>query len=67
MTDSVSQFKSDQDPAEWMPAQERCRYVDEWVAVKIRCRLSVDSAEKAALTSLASSCSNVTNTIARAI
>ena len=38
----------------------RCRYVREWVAVKTRWRLTVDTAEKNALTSLANSCSNVT-------
>lgn len=66
VTDSVNQSKSDQDPAEWMPTQEKCRYVGEWVAVKVRWRLTVDSSEKAALTSLSSSCSNTTITTTRA-
>jgi hypothetical protein len=60
VTDSVNQTKSDQDPAEWLPAQQQCRYLREWVAVKHRWSLSVDSAEKSALTSLASGCDDVT-------
>jgi hypothetical protein len=60
VTDNVNQAKGDQDPATWMPTYERCRYVGEWAAVKTRWRLTVDSAEKSALTSYASSCSNVT-------
>ncbi|GAA4698253.1 HNH endonuclease family protein [Nocardioides conyzicola] len=60
VTDSVNQTKSDQDPAEWLPAQQRCRYVREWVAVKHRWALSVDSAEKSALTSLAAGCDDTT-------
>jgi hypothetical protein len=65
VTDNVNQSKSDQDPAEWMPpySSATCRYVNEWVATKTRWRLTVDSAEKAALTSLAASCSNVTLTV----
>lgn len=63
VTDSVNQTKSDQDPAEWLPAQQQCRYLREWVAVKHRWALSVDSAEKSALTSLASGCSDVTITV----
>lgn len=63
--DSVNQSKSDRDPAEWMPTYSgaTCRYVQEWVAVKKRWALSVDSAEKAALTSFAGGCTNVTITV----
>ncbi|MEO3776316.1 HNH endonuclease family protein [Micromonospora sp. B11E3] len=62
VTDNVNQAKSDQDPATWMPPYSgaRCRYVNEWVATKIRWRLTVDSAEKNALTSWANSCPNST-------
>jgi hypothetical protein len=60
--DSVNQSKGDKDPAEWMPSYSgaTCRYVREWVAVKIRWRLTVNSAEKTRLTSLANSCPNDT-------
>jgi hypothetical protein len=63
--DTVNQSKSDQDPAEWMPTYSAatCRYIQEWVAVKKRWALTVDSAEKSALTSYAASCTNVTITV----
>ncbi|MEV4482991.1 HNH endonuclease family protein [Micromonospora coxensis] len=62
VTDNVNQAKGDQDPATWLPpyASARCRYVNEWVATKIRWRLTVDNAEKSALTSWANNCPNVT-------
>ncbi|MFC6287633.1 HNH endonuclease family protein [Nocardioides sp. GCM10027113] len=60
VTDNVNQSKGDQDPAEWMPQYDKCRYLGEWVAVKHRWRLTVDSTEKSALQSLASGCSNTT-------
>ena len=65
VTDNVNQSKGDQDPATWMPSYSaaRCRYVGEWIAVKVRWRLTVDAAEKSALTSFANSCSNVTITV----
>jgi hypothetical protein len=63
--DSVNQAKGDQDPAQWMPSYSgaTCRYIREWVAVKIRWRLTVNSSEKNALTNIAASCSNVTVTV----
>jgi hypothetical protein len=66
VTDDVNQAKGDKDIAQWLPTYDRCRYLREFVAVKLRWRLTVDSAEKAAMSSLASSCSNVTITVARA-
>jgi hypothetical protein len=69
VTDNVNQSKGDRDPAEWMPpfAGATCRYVTEWLVVKIRWRLTVDSAEKSALTSLAAGCTNVTIAVTQAI
>jgi uncharacterized protein DUF1524 len=66
VTDDVNQAKGDKDIAQWLPTYDRCRYLREFVAVKLRWRLTVDSAEKAAMSSLASSCSNVTITVTRA-
>jgi hypothetical protein len=63
VTDNVNQEKGDQDPREWMPTYDKCRYLREWVAVKHRWRLTVDSGEKSALSSLASGCSNTTITV----
>ena len=49
VTDNVNASKSDRDPAEWLPAFERCRYAIEWVSVKYRWQLTIDPAEKTAL------------------
>lgn len=65
VTDSVNQAKGDQDPSSWMPQYDKCRYLREWVAVKVRWRLTVDTSEKNALDSLKNSCSNVTITVTR--
>lgn len=67
VTDNVNQAKGDQDPGTWLPQYDQCRYLREFVAVKHRWRLSVDSTEKSAMTSLASSCtsSTITVTLAR--
>ena len=63
VTAGENRSKGDQDVAEWLPAQQQCRYLREWVAVKHRWRLSVDSAEKSAMSSLASGCTNSTITV----
>ena len=67
VTDSVNQSKGDQDPTTWMPTYDKCRYLREWVAVKIRWRLAIDSAEKSALQNLSSGCTNSTITVTRAL
>ena len=48
VTDNVNQSKSDDDPANWLPPLEsaNCIYLTEWVAVKIRWKLSVDAEER---------------------
>ncbi|KIM37506.1 hypothetical protein M413DRAFT_275871 [Hebeloma cylindrosporum] len=58
VTDTLNQAKGDKDPAEWMPplTSYRCTYARAWVHVKYYYGLSVDSAEKAALTSYLSGC-----------
>ena len=66
VTDNVNQSKSDQDPAEWMPELGRCRYVREWVAVKIRWRLTVNRPEKKALRNQADTCANTFVRVRRA-
>jgi len=63
VTDSVNQAKGDQDIAQWLPTYDRCRYLREFVAVKHRWRLNVDSAEKSSMSSLASGCTNSTITV----
>jgi len=67
VTDTLNQAKSDQDPGTWLPPHFKCRYLKEFVAVKIRWRLSVDAAERVAMNELAMDCSNTTITVKRAI
>ncbi|WP_371494064.1 HNH endonuclease family protein [Kitasatospora sp. NBC_00374] len=58
VTDNVNQAKGDQDPATWLPSvvSYRCTYVRAWVQVKYYYGLSVDTAEKNALTSVLNGC-----------
>lgn len=58
VTDNVNQSKGDKDPAKWMPprAAYKCTYVRAWIHVKHYYKLTVDSAEKAALQSALSGC-----------
>lgn len=61
VTASSNRSKSDQDPAQWMPAVKGyfCDYAATWVAVKWRWSLSVDSLERLTLQSVLSGCSSV--------
>ncbi|KAJ8093117.1 hypothetical protein PM082_020602 [Marasmius tenuissimus] len=58
VTDSLNQSKGDKDPAEWVPplASFVCTYVRAWVNVKKYYNLSVDPAEKTALTNQLAKC-----------
>jgi hypothetical protein len=58
VTDNVNQAKGDQDPAEWLPSVTgyRCTYARMWVWVKYYYLLTVDSAEKNALSSILNGC-----------
>jgi len=66
VTDNVNQSKGDQDPADWMPTFNQCRYVKQWVADKIRWHLTVDDGEKSFLRGRAANCSNTIIKIQRA-
>jgi hypothetical protein len=65
-TSALNSAKQARGPEQWMPPKNRCAYVGEWVAVKHRWGLKVDSAEKAALTRIAASCPNVTIKVTKA-
>jgi uncharacterized protein DUF1524 len=58
VTDNVNQSKSDQDPATWQPplSSFRCTYARAYIQVKWFYGLSVDSAEKSALSSMLGAC-----------
>ncbi|MFD8478265.1 HNH endonuclease family protein [Kitasatospora sp. NPDC059673] len=55
---STNRSKGDKDPAEWLPPVTgyRCTYVRAWVQVKYSYNLSVDAAEKTALTNVLAGC-----------
>lgn len=53
----ANRSKGDDDPAHWMPVTAAaCDYAERWVAVKYRWSLTVDSAEKNALTATLGTC-----------
>lgn len=53
VTDNVNQAKGDDDPSNWMPPSlgATCRYLADWVSVKLRWKLSVDAAERSSIAS----------------
>ncbi|MFY0407181.1 excalibur calcium-binding domain-containing protein [Solicola sp. PLA-1-18] len=66
VTAGVNRSKGDRDPARWLPERARCAYVKDWVAVKLRWRLTVDRAEKRAIRKVARGCSNTVITYKKA-
>jgi hypothetical protein len=58
VTDNVNQEKGDKDPAEWMPpkAEVACLYIRAWVDVKFQWKMTIDDAEKAAVTGILDGC-----------
>ena len=60
VTASLNRQKSDQDPSTWLPPENKCTYVSNWIAVKVRYSLTVDPSEANALTSLVAQC-NITS------
>lgn len=57
---SVNRAKGDQGPEEWLPplAACRCRYVADWVAVKVRWSLSMDERERVTAGNLLRECAS---------
>jgi hypothetical protein len=58
VTGASNRSKSDQDPADWMPTNKAylCDYINNWISIKVRWSLSIDSKEKAALESNLKGC-----------
>lgn len=58
VTDNVNQSKGDQDPAEWKPPLTSfyCTYAKAWIDVKYEWNLTVNSAEKSALSTMLGDC-----------
>ncbi|MER8188185.1 HNH endonuclease family protein [Kitasatospora sp. NPDC094015] len=69
VTAASNRSKADKDPADWLPpaAAYRCTYLTDWVAIKTRWSLSVDTREQQALTDIAAGCTDtdITVTLAR--
>jgi hypothetical protein len=49
VTAATNRSKSDQDPADWLPAKDVCTYIKNWVHVKLRWSLTVDDKELKAI------------------
>lgn len=58
VTAAVNTAKSDRDPAGWLPPLEsaRCAYIADWLVVKTRWNLSIDSAERSAIQTVLGTC-----------
>lgn len=58
VTAASNRSKSDRDPAGYLPTDtsNRCAYVANWIAVKTKWNLSIDSAEKTAIRNQLNSC-----------
>jgi hypothetical protein len=56
VTLSTNRSKGDRDPSLWMPTKDRCTYTADWISIKTKYSLTVDSKESAKLNSLVSEC-----------
>ncbi len=56
VTGTSNQSKSDDDPARWLPTEDRCGYVTKWVRIKKKYGLSVDQAEHDAIATVLAGC-----------
>ncbi|MDF9867933.1 uncharacterized protein DUF1524 [Streptomyces avidinii] len=62
VTAKTNRSKSDKDPAQWLPPAlgARCPYAADWIATKLRWKLSVDQKERGTLLELAKECPDTT-------
>lgn len=56
VTLSTNRSKSDRDPSLWMPIKDRCKYTQDWLAIKHKFSLSVDPVEAIRLKELITEC-----------
>ena len=58
---SANRSKGDRDPANWLPPNEayHCQYVNRWVALKSKWRLTMDFSERQAVTDIQEECSSI--------
>jgi len=53
---ATNRSKGDKDPSLWMPAKEVCTYIQNWISIKTKYSLTVDSLEAEAINSHLSTC-----------
>jgi cell division septation protein DedD len=56
VTASANRSKGDQDVKTWLPAKNKCNYIEAWVAVKVRYSLTFDTGEFSVIQSYFNSC-----------
>ena len=56
VTLSTNRSKGDRDPSLWMPAKDRCKYTQDWLAIKYKFSLTVDVVETIKLRELVTEC-----------
>jgi len=56
VTASTNRSKGDKDPSLWMPAEDQCVYIQNWISIKIKYSLTADPQEAEKLNSLVSTC-----------
>ncbi|MXW07073.1 MAG: HNH endonuclease [Gammaproteobacteria bacterium] len=54
---TVNRGKSTKDPADWLPENNQCWYVWQWLNIKRKYNLTIDQAEKNAIASVLQNCS----------
>ncbi len=56
VTASANRSKGDRDVKTWLPAKNKCTYIEAWVAVKVRYSLTVDTGELSVIQSYLTTC-----------
>jgi len=56
VTASTNRSKGDKDPSLWMPAKDQCAYIQNWISIKTKYSLTVDSLEAEAINSHLGTC-----------
>ena len=56
VTLSTNRSKGDSDPSLWMPTKDRCKYTQDWLAIKYKFSLTVDVVETIKLRELVTEC-----------
>ena len=53
---ATNRSKGDKDPSLWMPAKDQCAYIQNWISIKTKYSLTVDSLEAEAINSHLGTC-----------